>query len=280
MKRAKLLTVKNLVTIAVLSAVAAVLMYIEFPLWFAPPFYEMDFSEIPVLVGAFAMGPAAGFVIEVLKVVLKLFLKGSTTMGVGDWANLLIGCALVIPASMIYMKNRTKKGAVIGLAVGTLTMAFVGCFLNAYVLLPTYAQAFEGAWQGFLVMGAFTAAIAFPVFFFYGREKSMHPVLIGIAVEIIILAAAVVLMNVLRLFSADSLSGLIGMGTAVNPAITGLWSFVLLAVLPFNLVKGVIVSLITVLIYKRIRVIMKLAETPGHMSGSRENLKGVSGGKA
>ena len=108
----------------------------------------------------------------------------------------------------------------------------------------------------------------------------MHPVLIGIAVEIIILAAAVVLMNVLRLFSADSLSGLIGMGTAVNPAITGLWSFVLLAVLPFNLVKGVIVSLITVLIYKRIRVIMKLAETPGHMSGSRENLKGVSGGKA
>lgn len=275
MKKAKLLTVKNLVTMAVLAAVAAVLMYLEFPLWFAPPFYEMDFSEIPVLVGAFSIGPAAGFIIETLKIILKLLLKGSTTMGVGDWANLLIGCALVIPASMIYMKNRTKKGAVIGLAVGTLTMSFVGCFLNAYVLLPTYAQAFEGAWQGFLVMGAFTAAIAFPVFFFYGRERGEHPILIGIIVEIVILAAAVILMNILHLFSGDSLTGLIGMGTAVNPAITGIWSFVLLAVLPFNLLKGIIVSLITVLIYKRIRVIMKQAETPREISGEK-----VSGRKA
>ena len=270
MKKAKLLTVKNLVTIAVLAAVAAVLMYLEFPLWFAPPFYEMDFSEIPVLVGAFSMGPAAGFIIEALKIVLKLLLKGSTTMGVGDWANLLIGCALVIPASMIYMKNRTKKGAIIGLIVGTLTMAIVGCFLNAYVLLPTYAQAFEGAWEGFLVMGAFTVAVAFPIFFFYGRENKNHSILIGVLVEIVILAVAVLLMNVLDLFSSDSLAGLIGMGTAVNPAIKGIWSFVLLAVLPFNLVKGFIVSLITVLIYKRIRVIMKQAESPRKLSGKKE----------
>lgn len=262
MERTKLLTVKNMVLIAVLSAVAAVLMYLEIPLWFAPPFYELDFSEIPVLVGAFSMGPAAGFLIEALKIILKLLLKGSTTMGVGDWANLLIGCALVIPASVIYMKNRTKKGAVIGLIAGTLTMAFVGCFLNAYVLLPTYAQAFSGAWSGFLVMGVFTAAVAFPVFFFYGREKGKHPILIGTLVEIAILAAGVVLMNVLNLFSMDSLAGLIQMGTAVNPAITGIWSFVLLAVLPFNLIKGIIVSLITVLIYKRIRVIMKQTEGP------------------
>ncbi len=262
MNRKKLLTVKNLVTIAVLAAVAAVLMYLEFPLWFAPPFYELDFSEIPVLVGAFSMGPAAGFIIEALKIVLKLLLKGSTTMGVGDWANLLIGCALVLPASMIYTKNRTKRGAVIGLIIGTITMAFVGCFLNAYVLLPTYAQAFEGAWNGFLVMGLFTAAVAFPIFFFYGREKGSHPILTGTLVEIAILAAAVLLMNVFPLFSGDSLAGLVGMGTAVNPAITGIWSFVLLAVLPFNLLKGVIVSLITVLIYKRIRVIMKLADGP------------------
>lgn len=269
MKQTKLLSVKNLVTIAVLSAVAAVLMYLEFPLWFAPPFYELDFSEIPVLVGAFSMGPAAGFIIEALKIVLKLLLKGSTTMGVGDWANLLIGCALVIPASLIYMKNRTKKGAILGLLVGTLTMAAVGCFLNAYVLLPTYAQAFEGAWHGFLVMGLFTAAVAFPIFFFYGKEKGAHPILMGAVVEIAILAVAVILMNVLHLFSSDSLAGLIGMGTAVNPAITGIWSFVLLAVLPFNLLKGFIVSLITVLIYKRIRVIMKAAENSGHRAGQR-----------
>jgi riboflavin transporter FmnP len=143
----------------------------------------------------------------------------------------------------------------------------VGCFLNAYVLLPTYAQAFEGAWQGFLVMGAFTAAVAFPVFFFYGREPGSHPILVGMAVELVILAAAVVLMNVLQLFSGDSLEGLIGMGTAVNPAITGIWSFVLLAVLPFNLLKGIVVSLITVLIYKRIRVIIKQAGDSGKVTG-------------
>ena len=269
MKQTKLLSVKNLVTIAVLSAVAAVLMYLEFPLWFAPPFYELDFSEIPVLVGAFSMGPAAGFIIEALKIVLKLLLKGSTTMGVGDWANLLIGCALVIPASLIYMKNRTKKGAILGLLVGTLTMAAVGCFLNAYVLLPTYAQAFEGAWHGFLVMGLFTVAVAFPIFFFYGKEKGTHPILMGVLVEIAILAVAVILMNVLHLFSSDSLAGLIGMGTAVNPAITGIWSFVLLAVLPFNLLKGFVVSFITILIYKRIRVIMKAAEDSGQRAGQR-----------
>ena len=272
MKREKLLTVKNLLIIAVLSAVAAVLMYLEFPLWFAPPFYELDFSEVPVLVGAFSMGPAAGFVIEALKIVLKLLLKGSSTMGVGDWANLLIGCALVIPASMIYAKNITKKGAILGLCVGTVTMAIVGCFLNAYVLLPTYAQAFEGAWHGFLVMGLFTAAAAFPIFFFYGREKGNHPILIGMAVEIVILAAAVILMNVLHLFDGESLAGLIGMGTAVNPAITGIWSFVLLAVLPFNLLKGAIVSLITVLIYKRIHVIMKQAGDSGKVTGKAKSV--------
>ena len=215
------------------------------------------------------MGPAAGFIIEALKIVLKLLLKGSTTMGVGDWANLLIGCALVIPASLIYMKNRTKKGAILGLLVGTLTMAAVGCFLNAYVLLPTYAQAFEGAWHGFLVMGLFTVAVAFPIFFFYGKEKGAHPILMGVLVEIAILAVAVILMNVLHLFSSDSLAGLIGMGTAVNPAITGIWSFVLLAVLPFNLLKGLVVSFITILIYKRIRVIMKAAEDSGQRAGQR-----------
>ena len=74
---------------------------------------------------------------------------------------------------------------ILGLLVGTLTMAAVGCFLNALTpLLPTYAQAFEGAWHGFLVMGLFTVAVAFPIFFFYGKEKGAHPILMGVLVEI------------------------------------------------------------------------------------------------
>ena len=198
MKRAKLLTVKNLVTIAVLSAVAAVLMYIEFPLWFAPPFYEMDFSEIPVLVGAFAMGPAAGFVIEVLKVVLKLFLKGSTTMGVGDWANLLIGCALVVPAGLIYRKHKTRRHALIGMLAGVVCMATVGAAVNAFMLLPAYGAAF-------------------------GMETSAF----------------------------------VALGQAIIPAVDSLFKFCLLIVAPFNLVKGLAVSVITLLLYKHISRLLK-----------------------
>ena len=193
----KLLDARGITQIAVLGAVAFVLMMLEIPLWFAPGFYQLDLSELPVLVGSFAMGPLAGVLIELVKVVLYFFLHGSSTLGVGDLANFLIGCSLIVPASLIYARHKSKKHAVAGMAVGTLTMTAADSLINAFVLLPLYATAF------------------------------------GMPME-----------------------KLIGMGTAVNPSITGLATFVLLAVAPFNLLKGTVVSLITALIYKKVSPIL------------------------
>lgn len=191
--------VRNVVQIGMLSAIAIILMQFEVPLPFAPPFYKIDFSEIPVLVGCFVMGPLAGAVVELLKVILNMVISGTTTGGVGDIANFLIGCAMCIPAGMIYKKYHTKKSALVGMTVGTIFMTAIGCLLNAYVLLPVYAKVFE------LPMDA-----------------------------------------------------LIEMGTAVNPSITGVSTFVVLAVAPFNLLKGVFVSLIVFLTYKKISPIFKM----------------------
>lgn len=191
--------VRNVVQIGMLSAIAIILMQFEVPLPFAPPFYKIDFSEIPVLVGCFVMGPLAGAVVELIKVILNMVISGTTTGGVGDIANFLIGCAMCIPAGMIYKKYHTKKSALMGMTVGTIFMTAIGCLLNAYVLLPVYAKVFE------LPMDA-----------------------------------------------------LIEMGTAVNPSITGVSTFVVLAVAPFNLLKGVLVSLIVFLTYKKISPIFKM----------------------
>lgn len=128
--------------VGIFAAIAAVLMYLEFPLPFAPAFYEIDFSEIPVLICSFSMGPVAGVVCEFLKVVLKLFLKGTSTAFVGDLANFVVGCSLILPASVVYFANKTKKGAVVGMAVGTVCITVVGSLFNAVYLIPTFSVLF------------------------------------------------------------------------------------------------------------------------------------------
>ena len=110
------LGVKAIVKIGMLAAVAVILMLFEIPLPFAPSFYEIDFSEVPVLVGCFAMGPFAGALIELIKILLNFVLTGTQTAGVGEIANFIIGCALCVPAGLIYRRNRTRKNALIGMA--------------------------------------------------------------------------------------------------------------------------------------------------------------------
>ena len=190
---------RTLVEIGMLGAIATVLMLFEFPIPFiAPPFYEMDLSEVPVLVGAFALGPMAGATIELIKILINLMINGTATAFVGEIGNYIIGCSFIIPAAVIYKKKKSKKNALIAMIVGTLTMAVFGCFLNAYVLLPTYAAAF------------------------------------GMPIDAII-----------------------GMGSAINPSITNIMTFVVIAVAPFNIIKGIVVSLITMPIYKHISPILK-----------------------
>ena len=184
--------------IAAMSAVAGVLMMFEVPLWFAPGFYKMDLSDLPALIGGFAMGPLAGMLIELFKVIISIVLGGTSTFFVGETSNFIIGCSFVVPASIVYKHMRSRKGAYTGMLIGTVVLASVGSAMNAFVIIPAYVK------------------------------------ILGLPMEQIV-----------------------AMGTAVNPAITSLSTLVLFAVVPFNLLKGVLVSLITALIYKKIRILIK-----------------------
>ena len=99
-----------LAQIGMLGAISVVLMLFEIPLPFAPAFYEIDFSEVPVLVGCFAMGPVAGAAIELIKILLNFAINGTITAGVGELANFLLGCSFVVPAGIIYRKIAYQKG--------------------------------------------------------------------------------------------------------------------------------------------------------------------------
>lgn len=200
------LKIKKMIIVAMLSGIAVVLMLFEFPLGFVPGFYKLDFSEIPVIVGAFTLGPVAGLLIEFIKILLNLLINGTTSAFVGEFANFLIGSAYVIPAASIYFLRKSKKNAILGLSVGTIIAVVVGGFLNAFVLLPKYAQ----------LMGPM-----------YNLEYD------------------------------PMMESLIGEGTKVNSAIQGMATFVLFGVTPFNLIKYSAVSIITILIYKKISHIMK-----------------------
>ena len=137
----KLLTTKNVVLMGMFGALAGVLMLFEFPLPFlAPSFYGLDVSEVPVLIGTFAMGPVAGVIMEVVKILVKLVLKPTSTGFVGEFANLVISCAMVVPAGIIYKVSHTRKGAMTSLVVGTVLMAAVGVAANALVMLPFYSN--------------------------------------------------------------------------------------------------------------------------------------------
>ena len=192
--------VQWMIKVAMLSALSMILMLFEFPLPFiAPPFYELDFSEVPALLGSFALGPAAGIAVEVIKIVLNLVINSSITAGVGEFANLVIGVSFVLPAGLIYQNKRTKKSAILGMTVGSFAMVVMGCFLNVYMLIPAYGAALKMPIEAFVEMGA-----------------------------------------------------------AINASVDSLWKLVLLCTAPFNMLKAVLVSVITMLIYKPLSPVLKL----------------------
>ena len=123
------------------GALSAVLMLFDFPIPFiAPSFYTLDLSEVPVLIGTFSLGPVAGAVIELVKILVKLVLKPTSTGFVGEFANVVMSCALILPAGFIYRFKKSKTGAVAGMAVGTVLMAVVGVVMNALVMIPFYSN--------------------------------------------------------------------------------------------------------------------------------------------
>lgn len=121
---------------AMLSAIAFVLMFLEFSVPFMPEFIKLDLSELPALIGTFAMGPVSGVVICLIKNLIHLFM--STTGGVGELSNFILGAAFVLPAGLIYKKWKGRKSAVIGALVGALLMALISIVSNYYIVYPVY----------------------------------------------------------------------------------------------------------------------------------------------
>ena len=180
--------------IGICAAIATILHIFDFSLPFlAPEFYKLDFSELPVMLCGFYLGPSAVVACEGVKILLKLLIKGTSTAFVGDFSNFVIGCSLALPAVIVYHTKKSRMSAMIGLIVGTAFLTLFGSAFNGIYLIPKFAQLFY-----------------LPV------------------------------------------DTIIAMGNAINPRISSLWSFVLFAVAPLNLIKGITISLLTLLLYKRV----------------------------
>lgn len=184
MKNTKMLTFA-----AMLSAVSAALMFLETPLPFLPPFLQLDASNVPLLIGAFIMGPLPAILMTAVKDTVHLL--ASQTGGVGELADFLITLGLILPASIIYKYNKTKKGALLGCAAGILSMTIIGIVSNLFIILPFYSKIMP-------------------------------------------------------------LDEILNICAKINPAITGLSAYILYGVLPFNIIKGLLICAFTMLIYKKI----------------------------
>ena len=130
----------KMVKVSLLTGIAFILMFFDFPVLPMFPWLRIDLSDVPALMGAFAFGPLAGILIEFLKVTMNFLLQGSSTGGVGELANFIIGASFVAPAAWIYLKNKSKKTAILGMIVGVVVMEVIGIIANVYFLLPVYGM--------------------------------------------------------------------------------------------------------------------------------------------
>lgn len=185
------ITTKNIVRVGIFGAIAAILyILVKFPVPFLPPFLEFHFDEVPVLIASFAYGPIPGLCVLFVKTIIKLpFTK---SLGVGEISDLIYGAALILPAAILYNKNRKFKSVIVGLGIGCVLEIVVSLILNIYLMIPFYMN----------MMG----------------------------------------------FSEEAILQLCQMA---NPAIVDVkWSYGLIAVLPFNLIKNVAIIILTIATYK------------------------------
>ena len=191
-------SVFTMTRIAALTALSAVLfLTVEIPI---VAFYKLDFSNLPALLGAFAMGPLPALIILVLKTGIHLLIKGlGSTIGIGDLADLIMSVAFVLPAALIYSRNKNRKSALVGMATGTLCTIVVGVLVNWLVLIPAYMAAYH-----------------------------------------------------------MDINAIVGMATKTLPFVDTEWKLLLFVTAPFNLLKGIVISLITFLIYKPLSPILHM----------------------
>jgi len=144
---------RKITMIGMLSAIAFLLMYLDFSVPFMPTFIKMDISELPALIGSFAMGPVEGIIICLVKNLLHLM--KTTTGGVGELSNFILGASFTGVAGAFYKKMKTKKGALIGSLIGAFAMAVISVITNYYIVYPIYTnfmpmEAIIGAYQAIL----------------------------------------------------------------------------------------------------------------------------------
>ena len=151
-QRKPLLSTRDLATIAILAAISALLLMVEVPVIPAVPFYKLDVSCLPVLLGGFAMGPLAGLLVQLVKSLLGLL--HSSSQGVGELADFLMGAAMLLPAAFIYRRNKRRSTAILGMAVGTVAATIVGVLSNLYIMIPFYSAAFGMPVEDIVAMGS------------------------------------------------------------------------------------------------------------------------------
>ena len=189
---------RYIVNVAILSALAGVLMLIEFPLPIAPTFYKVDLSDVAVLIGGFALKAPAAIVISFMKVMISIILNGTSTAFVGEFAAFIMDSVFGFVASLIYQKEHTKKGAIKSLIFGTLALTIIGAFVNYYLMIPAYVK----------------------------------------------------FMNI-------PLDAILSLGSTVNKNVNSLLTLIIFCTIPFNIIKGIIISIVTYLLYKHISPLLK-----------------------
>lgn len=150
----KYFTSTRIAFIAMFATLAGVLYVLNFSLPFAfPSFLEFKFSDVPILIGSFTLGPGAGAIIVAVEILIKLVIKGTSTMFVGELSDLITSCALAVTAGFVYKKHRTFKGALAGMGIGTLAEVAIAVLFNWLVLVPFYMQVFfKGSWDPLIGM--------------------------------------------------------------------------------------------------------------------------------
>ena len=147
-KKKSFLSVRDMTTSAILAAISAILFMVEIPVVL---FYKLDVSSLPVLLGTFALGPIQGLIIQAIKSLLGLL--HSTSQGVGELADFLMGAAMLLPAGIIYHFVRNRKGAILGMGAGTIVATIVGVLSNLFIMIPFYSVAFGMPIESIIGMG-------------------------------------------------------------------------------------------------------------------------------
>ena len=137
---------------AVFSAVAAVLMMLSFNVPLMPSFIKFDFSELPVLIASFAIGPLGGAAVALIKNLINLIF--TTTGGVGEFSNFILSCIFAVTAGTIYKHHKTRKGAAVAALIGALTMAVAGVFSNYFIIYPLFSLI---GWKSEMVLSLYQA---------------------------------------------------------------------------------------------------------------------------